>query len=69
MVFEKERAFGIIKIEGKIIKLYTTNINCSSIHIGSEIRDARWTGLELVFYLTNGKIRRYKSFTSYSTIT
>jgi len=68
MAFEKERNFGIIKIDKKIIKLYTTQTSYSSINIGTDIKDARWVGSELVVYLTDGKIRKYKTQTSYSTI-
>ena len=68
MAFEKERNFGIIKIDKKIIKLYTTQTSYSSINIGTDIKDARWGGSELVVYLTDGKIRKYKTQTSYSTI-
>jgi len=68
MSFEKERNYGVIKIEKKVLKLYTTQSSYSSINIGLEIKDARWLGSELVVYLCDGKIRKYKTSTSYSTI-
>jgi hypothetical protein len=68
MAFEKESKYGIIKIEGKTIKLYVSQTSCSVMNIGSEIKDARWSGNVLLVYLADGKIRRYSSQTSYSTI-
>ena len=68
MAFERERNYGIIKIEKSVIKLYTSQTSYSSISIGHEIKDVRWVGTQLVVYLLNGKIRTYKTQSSYSTI-
>ncbi len=68
MSFEKEKIFGIIKVEKRVLKLYSTQTCYSSINIGLDIKDARWIGSELVVYLCDGKIRKYKSSTNYSTI-
>lgn len=67
MSFVKERKFGVIKIEGFFIKLYTSQTSYSVINIGSEIRDARWNGNELFIYLTCGKVRKYNTQSCYST--
>jgi hypothetical protein len=68
MSFEKEVKYGVIKIESKTIKLYTTQSSYSSINVGDVVKDARWAGSELIVYLQNGKIRKYKTYSSYSTI-
>lgn len=68
MAFEKERAFGIIKIESKSVKLFTSNTSYNSISVGVNIKEARWIGTELGVFLENGKIRKYKTISSYTTI-
>jgi hypothetical protein len=68
MAFEKERKFGIIKIEKKVVKLYTSQTSYSSINIGEEISEAKWIGMDLIINIKNGKIRRYTNQNSFSTI-
>lgn len=68
MAFEKERTFGVISIENSRVKLYTSRSSYSCINIGKPIKDARWVGCELAVYLIDGKIRLYKTQSTYSTI-
>jgi hypothetical protein len=68
MSFEKEIKYGVIKIEGKVVKLYTCQTSYSCINIGKDVKDARWIGSELLIFLSDGKIRKYKTQSSYSTI-
>ena len=60
--------FGVIKIEGKSIKLYENAHSYSSVHVGEEISSANWAGGELNVTLKNGKVRRYQNQNSYNTI-
>ncbi len=64
----KTKDFGILKPDGKSLRLYSTNTSYSVINVGHEIREARWIGDELVVYLTDGKVRKYKTQTSYTVI-
>lgn len=68
MAFERERRFGVIKIEKRSIKLFTSNTSYSTINIGAEVRDAKWIGEELLVMINDGIIRKYKTQTSYSII-
>jgi hypothetical protein len=60
--------FGVLKIEGKSVKMYSTQSSYSSIHVGEEISDARWNGDQLMVTLKNGKVRLYSTQSSYKTI-
>jgi hypothetical protein len=68
MAWGSVKDFGILKPDGKSLRLYSTNTSYSVINVGLEIKEARWVGEDLVVYLANGKVRKYKSQTSYSTI-
>jgi hypothetical protein len=68
MAFIKESLFGVIKVEGKKVKLYSMATSHIIINVSSSIKDARWVGKELIIYLDDGQIRKYKSPISYSTI-
>jgi len=67
MAFEKESKYGVIKIVRNSLHLYTTQTSYSIINIGFEIKDARWQTNELLVYLAKGKVRKYKTQTSYSS--
>jgi hypothetical protein len=60
--------FGVLKIEGKQVKMYSSQNSFGSINVGEEISDARWNGDKLMVSLKNGKVRLYTSQNSYSTI-
>lgn len=60
--------YGVIKIEGEKLKLYSTSSNYISINLGKEATNAVWAGSTLNVYLSNGKVRRYTSSSSYTTI-
>jgi len=59
--------FGVIKIEGKNVKLYSDNKNYITISVSKEIKNAVWAGGELNITLKNGKVRRYRDRVGYIT--
>ena len=60
--------FGVLKIEGKYVKVYSDRSSYTSISVGEEVINAVWAGGELNVTLKNGKVRRYKDRSSYITI-
>jgi len=68
MAFEKESKFGVIKIDGKAVKLYSSPSSYTTINTGNPVKDARWAGNELIIYLNDNKVRKYKTPSSYITI-
>lgn len=68
MSWGKEKDFGVIKTEDKKVKLYSTNTSYSTVNIGTNIDDARWSGDSLLVYLVDGRVRRYSSQNNYSTV-
>lgn len=65
---KKEIEYGIIKIEGKSIKVYTSQTSNYTVYIGEDIRDVRWNGDVILVTLESGRVRRYTSQTSFNTI-
>jgi hypothetical protein len=65
---KQQKDFGILKIDKQTVKIYSTQSSYSTINVGQEIRDVRWNGDVLLVSLTNGKVRRYKTQSSYDTI-
>jgi hypothetical protein len=61
-------SYGVIKIEGEKVKLYSTSSNHIHINIGSDVTNAVWAGDVLNVYLSSGKVRRYTSPSSYTTV-
>ena len=68
MSWSNAKNFGVIKCEGKQIKLYSSRDNYNILAIHEEVRDARWAGDALVVYLASGKVRRYTSMDNYTFI-
>lgn len=69
MAFDsRQRDFGILKVDGRNVKVYSTNSAWMNIAVGKDIKDARWNGDEILVYLMDGKIRRYSSLSAYTTI-
>ena len=64
----KFSAFGVIKIEGKIVKMYYSRDNYTSLSFTVLVKNATWAGNFLNVTLADGKVRRYSSRDSYSTI-
>ncbi|NDA63228.1 MAG: hypothetical protein EBX50_14485 [Chitinophagia bacterium] len=64
----KYPAFGVIKIEGKIVKMYSSRDNYTSLSFSVPVKNAVWAGNFLNVTLADGKVRRYSSRDSYSTI-
>ncbi|MFZ4705380.1 MAG: hypothetical protein ACOYMF_05170 [Bacteroidales bacterium] len=60
--------YGVIKIEGKNVKLYKDSTTYSTININEEVSNAVWAGSFLNVSLKNGKVRRYSDTTTYQTI-
>lgn len=59
--------FGVVKIEGKNVKLYSDNNNYITISVSEEIKNAVWAGGELNITLKSGKVRRYRDRVGYIT--
>lgn len=69
MAFDKRYVdSGILKIDGKKIKVYSTGGTHITIDAGSDVRSANWSGNELIVHLDNGKTRRYSYEGSYITV-
>jgi len=66
MLWEKAKNYGVIKVDGKNVHVYESNIQKSTIQLNDEVKDARWAGDAIVVYFTNGKVRRYTSLIQYS---
>lgn len=64
----KYPTFGVIKIENKIVKLYSSRDNYTSLTFSVPVKNAVWAGNFLNVSLTDGKIRRYSSRDSFTTI-
>jgi hypothetical protein len=60
--------YGVIKIEGEKVKLYSTSSNHIYINVGKKITNAVWSGVALNVYLTDGIVRRYTSPSSFTII-
>jgi len=68
MSWETANKYGVLKVEGKSVKMYSSQTTNNVIPVGSTVKDARWSGSDLVVYLEDGKVRKYKNFTTYNTI-
>ena len=60
--------FGIAKIDGKNVKVFSGADNYFTIGLGEEVVDALWVGDELNVTLKNGEVRLYKDRYNYTTI-
>jgi len=63
----KYPAFGVIKIQGDKVLLYSSRDNYTAISTGKPITNAVWAGNFLNVTLADKKVRRYSSRDSYST--
>ena len=61
-------SYGVIKIEGEKVKLYSTPSNHIYVNVGNDVSNAAWAGDVLNVYLSSGKVRRYTSPSNYTTI-
>ena len=68
MSWSKCKDFGVIKVDGKNVKLYETASQHDTIHVNDSVSEARWVGDTVVVYLSNGKVRRYKTLSEYNNI-
>jgi len=68
MSWEKCQDYGVIKIDGKKVRLQESLSQYSAIQVGEDVADARWAGDAVVVQLSNGKMRRYTSLSQYSEI-
>jgi hypothetical protein len=60
--------FGVVKIEGKNVKVYSDRDDYITIGLVDEVIDAVWVGDELNITLKDGKVRRYKDRNNSVTI-
>jgi hypothetical protein len=60
--------FGVVKIEGKNVKVYCDRNSYVTISSGEDVTNAQWAGGELNVSMKNGKVRRYKDRNNYVTI-
>ena len=64
----KYPAFGVIKIQGDKVHLYSSRDNYHTLTFGKPITNAAWAGSFLNITLVDGKVCRYSSSDNYSTI-
>ncbi len=60
--------FGILKIDGRKVKVYSDKNSYITIDASKDITNATWAGGELNLTLSDGRVRRYKDKNSYITI-
>ena len=61
--------FGVVKIEGKNVKVFSDKTDYITIELGEEEAvNAYWAGDYLKIRLKNGKVRRYSNSNYYITI-
>jgi|APCry1669193181_1035450.scaffolds.fasta_scaffold07707_4 hypothetical protein len=60
--------FGVVKIDGKNVKVYYDSSQYRTISVGEEVISATWAGGELNVTLKSGKVRRYHDTSQYRTI-
>jgi hypothetical protein len=68
MFNSKQKNFGILKVEGRIVKVYETQSVYSNLNIGHNVADARWAGDAIIVELMDGKMRRYTTLSQYVTV-
>ncbi len=61
-------AFGVIKIENKTVRVYSSRDSYTSLSFTVSVKNAVWAGNFLNVTLTDGKVRRYSSRDSYNII-
>ncbi len=61
-------AFGVIKIDKDKVHLYSSRDNYTTISVGKPVTTAVWAGSFLNVSMADGKVRRYSSRDSHSTI-
>ncbi len=64
----KFSAFGVIKIDGKTVKMYSSKDNYTSLSFSVLVKNAVWVGNFLNVTLADGKVRRYSSRDSFNII-
>ena len=64
----KYPAFGVIKIDGKKVHLYSTRDRYTTITCDRPVVNAMWAGSFLNVTLDSKKVRRYSSRDSYNLI-
>ncbi len=64
----KYLAFGVIKIQGDKVHMYSSRDNYTTLTLGKPVVTAVWAGSFLNVTLADGKVRRYSSRDSYSSI-
>jgi len=64
----KYLVFGVIKIQGDRVYQYSSRDNYTTISVGKPVTYAVWAGNFLNVTQANGKVRRYSSRDSYSSI-
>jgi hypothetical protein len=60
--------FGIVKIDGKNVKVFSGPDSYFTIGLDEQVTNALWTGIELNITLKSGKVRRYIDRNHYTTI-
>jgi hypothetical protein len=60
--------FGIAKIDGKNVKVFSGADNYFTLGLDEEVTNALWSGIELNITLKSGKVRRYIDRNNYTTI-
>lgn len=64
----KQKNFGVVKLDGRTVKVYETQTQYANINTDKQVSDARWGGDAVIVYLTDGSVRRYVSQSQYYNV-
>lgn len=67
-IWNQASNYGVIKVDGKKLKVYRSSQEFQIINVNEDINNAHWAGDAIVVSLSNGKVRRYRSYQEYTTI-
>jgi len=60
--------YGVVRVEGRKVKVYSDQDNYTPISLSEIVSNAVWAGGELNISLKSGKVRRYRDKYNYTTI-
>ncbi len=60
--------YGVLKVKGRSVEVYESSSSYSLINTETEVESANWAGDAVLVKLKNGKMRRYKTKTTYENV-
>jgi hypothetical protein len=60
--------FGVVKIDGKKVKVYCDTSQYKIVDLPEEVTSANWAGGELNVTMRSGKVRRYSDNSQYKNV-